>query len=183
MTENLICTRYYYAMTTISLLIAVLQSISVSLGVGSSTLAITNFFVAIADGTIDAQERRMMGVVYIVLRVAMVLILITTVALVAISTTTTPYQELPAATYAQLLVIFVLFANALLMTAHIMSSTLGPAFQAGSWYTLGVIIALQGLGVTSYSFFQFLLCYIAALFLAVGIVNGVMAILKARSHT
>ncbi len=68
-------------MIMIITLATIIQSMAISLGVGSSTLAIINFFVAIADGAIDETERKMMGVVYKVLRVAMVLILITTILL------------------------------------------------------------------------------------------------------
>jgi hypothetical protein len=70
-------------MTAFIVLITILQTFSISLGVGSSTLAIINFFVAIADSKIDETERIMMGVVYTVLKVAMVLILTTTIILIS----------------------------------------------------------------------------------------------------
>ena len=65
------------SMEIIIIVIAILQIFSVSLGVGSSTLAVLNFFVAIADGKISDEERNMMGVVYIVLRISMLAILFT----------------------------------------------------------------------------------------------------------
>ncbi len=65
-------------MDVIFILVAILQSIGISLGVGSSTIAIVNFFVAIADGKIEPTERKMMQVTYVILRVAMVTILLTT---------------------------------------------------------------------------------------------------------
>lgn len=73
-------------MEIIMLFVAVIFSFATSLGVGSSTLAIANFFVAIADGMIDPEERKMMGVVYIVLRVAMVLLFITLTLLTGYNT-------------------------------------------------------------------------------------------------
>ena len=168
-------------MLTITLLAGVLQSIFISLGVGSSTLAILNFFVAIADGRIDETERRMMGIVYVVLRIAMVGILVTTCILLIPMLISYPIS-LSAVTIGQLVVVTALFANAALMTARLMPSTFGPGLQAGSWYTLGIIAALQLQGVVGYTLVHFTLGYIAMLVLAVGVVNGVMAILKARKQ-
>jgi len=165
-------------MTLFWSLITILKVFSISLGVGSSTLAITNFFVAIADGTIDETERRMMGVVYVVLRVAMVLILLTTVMLLCLEYGSTGLASMSAFSLSQIIVLFVLYLNALLMTAHLVPTTVGPAFQAGSWYTLGTLTALQVLGATGFSLMQFLLAYAAWLILAIGIVNGIMAALR-----
>lgn len=169
-------------MTAFFTLAAILQSFAISLGVGSSTLAIVNFFAAIADGTIDETERRMMGIVYVVLRIAMVAILVTTVLLVAPTLFYDGISALSVINIGQTLVIAVLFINAMLMTAHLVPSTVGPGLQAGSWYTLGTLIALQAQGVVSFSVLQFCLAYAAWLALAIGIVNGIMAVLKARKH-
>ena len=76
--------------------------------------------------------------------------------------------------------IAVLFVNAILMTAHLVPSTIGPGLQAGSWYTLGTLIALQAHSITDFTVLQFLLAYVTWLVLATGIVNGVMAILKSK---
>ncbi len=170
----------YACMTMFLTLVAIIQSFAISLGVGSSTLAITNFFVAIADGKIDETERKMMGVVYVVLRVAMVLILGTTVLLVGNTWATVGISGLSAFTWGQIIPLVVLYVNAVLMTAHLMPSTFGPALQAGSWYTLGTLSALAILDMTGFTLMQFLLGYIAWLVLAVAIVNGLMAVLKAR---
>jgi hypothetical protein len=163
-------------------LVAVLKSFAISLGVGSSTLAITNFFVAISDGKIDDTERKMMGVVYIILRIAMVAILVTTIITLGASYDGTWLRSFAAYELGQMLVIFVLFANASLMTAHIIPSNFGPAIQAGNWYTLGTLSALQGLGFTHFTFTQFIFAYITWVLLALAIVNGIMAILRAKRH-
>ncbi len=169
-------------MTTLLTLIAILQSFSISLGVGSSTLAIITFFVAIADGSISPDERRMMGVVYIVLRVAMVLILLTTVTLLLKQYGMGGLGSLSAFHFGQLLVIAVLFVNAVLMTKHIIPSNFGPAIQAGNWYTLGTLAALLPLGITNFSLSQFALTYVAWLILAISIVNAVMALQMAKRN-
>jgi len=167
-------------MTTFILLAGIFQSIFISLGVGSSTLAITNFFAAIADGTIDETERRMMGLVYIVLRVAMVGILIATIALHAPIVLAPGLAGMTTFMWAQWVVLLVLYGNATLMTKRLMPSTFGPGLQAGSWYSLGIMMALALQGVTQYTLLQFALGYVAVLVLAVGSVNGVMAYLKSR---
>jgi len=169
-------------MTLFIALLTILQSFTISLGVGSSTLAIINFFAAIADGVIDETERRMMGIVYVVLRIAMVLILVSTLTLIFFSSVETGLLNMSSFTIAQLITLAALYLNAILMTWRIMPSTFGPALQAGSWYTLGALSALQILGSTGFSLGQFLMGYITWLVLAVGIVNGVMAILKAKKQ-
>jgi hypothetical protein len=158
-------------------LASIIQSLAVSLGVGSSTLAITNFFVAIADGRIDANERKMMGIVYIVLRVAMILILLTTIA-IALYNILVFGRHPTSYIFSQWTLIAVLFGNAFLMTKHKMPSTIGPALQASTWYTLGVLLSLLSLNLIHFTYMQFVLGYCAAIVLAVSIVNGVMSLLK-----
>lgn len=163
-------------------IVSILQLFSISLGVGSSTLAIVNFFVAIADGKIDETERKMMGVVYTVLRVCMVLILSTTILLILAQSLTNTLPDFTGFTLGMLLALAILFANAVLMTLHIMPSTFGPAIQAGSWYTLGMLMSLKTLSVTDFSFGIFLMAYITWLVFAVSLVNGIMAYLNASRH-
>lgn len=160
--------------------VAILQSFAVSLGVGSSTLAILNFFGAIADGTIDATERRMMGIVYVVLRVAMVAILVTSAMLLAYEYSITGLSLFSVYDGALLIILFVLFLNAALMSARLMPSTFGPALQAGSWYALGALAAVQGLGLVTFTFGQFIVGYILGIILVTAVVNGVMSIMKSK---
>ena len=163
-------------------LISIIQSFSISLGVGSSTLAIASFFVAISDGQIDDTERRMMGVVYIVLRVAMVLILVTTLIILSLKYAATGLTGMSAFHFGQILATVILFVNAMLMTAHLIPSNFGPAIQAGNWYTLGTLSALLPLGLTNFTYSQFFLAYITWLVLAIAIINGIMAILRGKRH-
>lgn len=167
-------------MTIFFTLIAILQSFSISLGVGSSTLAVTNFFVAIADGSIDPSERRMMGVVYIVLRIAMIAILVTTLILISKQYYAIGLWGMSDLSVGQLFVIFVLFTNAMLMTMHKVPSNFGPAIQAGSWYTLGTLATLASLGMTSFTLIEFFLGYVTWLVLTISVVNGIMAIQLGR---
>jgi hypothetical protein len=162
--------------------LAVIQSFSISLGVGASTLAILNFFSAIADGQIDDTERRMMGIVYVVLRLAMVFILVSTLALSHLQGKASGLESFSVLQWGQLFAVAVLLLNAILMTLHKMPSTFGPAIQAGNWYTLGFLAALKPLGVTQFSYVQFFLAYLTWIILAIAIVNGAMALMKAKRH-
>lgn len=160
-------------------ILSLLQSMGISLGVGASTLAIVNFFVSISDGKIGKTERRMMGVVYVVLRIAMAIILITTALLIApailVGDTASLSNMIPLT-----IIIAVLFVNAALMTMKMMSSTFGPGLQAGSWYTAGILLAVQSYGAFSLNLTQFGWLYFIMLVLAVSLINGVMAVLKSR---
>lgn len=159
-------------------LVIILQTFAIALGTGASTLAIVNFFAAIADGTIEPTERRMMGLVYVVLRVAMVAILVTTAFLISVEYGQFGLANLSSISISEMIVLLVLYVNALLMTFHLVPSTFGPGIQAGSWYTLGVITSLEIIGATNYSLGQFVMGYITWIILAIGIVNAIMAILK-----
>jgi hypothetical protein len=165
-------------MEIIIVLVAIIQSMAISLGVGSSTLAIINFFVAIADGKIDPQERAMMGIVYTVLRVAMVLILLTALVLTGINYSIAGLAYFNPFVLAVWTVIGVLYLNAFLMTKHVMPSNIGPGLQAASWYTLGVLMTLIPLGLDGFDYFEFVIGYAAGIALALAIVNGIMSYQK-----
>ena len=166
-------------MTTLYILSYIALSFSISLGVGSSTIAVLNFFRAIADGTIDESERRMMGVTYIILRVAMVAILIFfTVQLMYGYLGFSDLLYGNTAAVAVGFLVTVLYTNAILMTYRIMPSTFGPAIQASSWYTLGVVAALVSLRITDYPLAVFFLSYVCALLLFTSAINLEMFRLK-----
>jgi hypothetical protein len=169
-------------METIITILSITQIISISLGVGSSTLAVLNFFTAIADGAIDPVERRMMGMTYTVLRVAMVLILLSTFGLGLYGYAEAGSLYLSSYIIAQYTLIAVLFINAILMTKRIMPSTLGPAIQAGSWYLLGFGMALFSLDMVDFSFLTFVIAYALELIFAALLINGTMAHLKKRNE-
>jgi hypothetical protein len=167
-------------MTLLYATFVVIQHLASSLGLGGSTLAITNFFAAIKDGHIDATERRMMGIVYTVLRVAEVIIVLSTIGIYSF-TYTSQTGMFDILEYGQLVALLVLFVNSLLMTIKLMPSTFGPGIQAGSWYVLGFIAAVKPLGL-HISVTQFTLCYITWIMFSTSFVNGVMAIMKAKRH-
>ncbi len=150
-------------------LAVILQASSIGLGVGSSTLAITGFLVAIYDGTIDQSERRMLGVIYWTLRAAMFGIVATT----AVITYLDPAFFGTFAVYLWIL-LAVLVLNAIAMTKHWISSKYGPAIQAGTWYTLGFFATIHMFNLFEVNFLEFLGLYAADVLLAYVIVNGYM---------
>jgi hypothetical protein len=168
-------------METINTILSIVQIISISLGVGSSTLAVLNFFNAISDGTIDPVERRMMGVTYIVLRIAMVLILASTVLLMFFGVRSEGYDYFTNYEVAQYILIAVLYINAILMTARVMPSRFGPAIQAGSWYLLGVGMALASLGLADFRMSTFVVVYAGELLFAYLLINGAMKYQRSKA--
>ncbi len=165
-------------MEMIFVLTSILQAVGISLGVGCSTVAITSFFVSIADGSITPEERKMLGVVYILLRVAMGVILVTTAILALMHYSSGFAGHFTPFVISRWVIIFVLFFNAYLMTKRVMPSNFGPAIQAGSWYTLGITMAMVPLGLAQYSLTEFFIGYAAAIAFATAVVNGVMGYLK-----
>ena len=161
------------------LILSIIQSMAISLGVGASTIAIVNFFYAIADGKIEETERNFMGVTYIVLRVAMVIILLTWLIKAMYGYGTLGAEYFTNYIIGQAILISILYVNAILMTARIMPSTFGPAIQASSWYTLGFIMTIVSHDL-EINMVIFTSGYIAVLLFATALVNGLMAYIKAR---
>ncbi len=169
-------------MELFTIVVSVAQIIGISLGVGTSTLAVLSFFSAITDGTIDQTERRMLGVIYIVLRVAMVTILVSTLGLAFVGYAAEGTSYFTSYVIAQFILTAVLFINAILMTARLMPSKFGPAIQAGSWYLLGFGMALASLKLAHFSLVDFFIVYAIELVFATLLINGIMSHLK-HKHT
>ena len=157
------------------LALTIFQGMVASLGVGASTIAIVNFFVAIWDGKIDEHERKMMGVVYIILRIVMVLLLLTSITfLMLYYASGTPFSIFFGQVWTLLAI---LYTNAILMTYKKMPSAFGPAIQASAWYTLGVLNVFH-LSNLSFSYGQFVMLYLALCLLAVSVINTIMMYLR-----
>jgi hypothetical protein len=172
---------YHLGMEITYIINMLVLSIAVSLGVGCSTVAIAQFFGAIKDGEIDPAERRMMGVVYFLLRVAMGAILVTLFIQAAIIYHITG-DFLYISPYFQALytAVAVLFLNAVGMTMKYIPSSIGPALQATSWYTIGILTALVSLNLAGFAYTEFLLLYAGAFILVAAGINIAMKQLKSR---
>lgn len=149
------------------LLIAWLMS-STALGVGSSTLAIASFLTALQDGQIDQGERRMLGVIYASLRVAMVMIAI---ALLWLN------LGYPGTILGSVFIwtpLLILTLNSVLMTMHWISFKIGPALQAATWYTLGFMLTIEAFNLLPLTWTTFSILYAIDIVLAILIVNVLM---------
>jgi hypothetical protein len=152
---------------TITSLVVILSASAISLGVGSSTLAISEFLVAFNDGKIDESERRLLGVIYIILRIAMVAILLTTLFIA---------WQRPEIFGAQLtsmgILVAALYVNAFAMTKHWVPTKFGPAIQAATWYTLGFLTSIQMFSLFDMSVMNFLVLYAIDIIVAIVLVNA-----------
>jgi hypothetical protein len=155
----------------------ILLNIGVSIGMGTSTLAILNFFHAINDGVISETERNFMGITYTVLRVAMGIILSMLIALSIVGYNLYGLDYFTHYVVAQVFLTFILFLNSALMTLRIMPSTFGPGIQASTWYTLGFVTTVSQY-VPNLNSFVFILGYLTVVIFATSLVNAVMAYIK-----
>lgn len=160
------------------LFIAFIQGMGVSLGVGCSTLAVCNYIVASRDGMVDESERRLMGIVYRILRIAMGIILVTIIiqGVNGIAAAGANYVH-PFVAFSWS-VIIVLFVNAVLMTRHLMPKILGPSLQSASWYMLAVMYFLGSAGLVNYSYTHFAVWYVILIAVAMVVINGSIAYFK-----
>lgn len=159
-----------------------LLSVAVSLGVGCSTVAITQFLVALKDGQVDQSERRMLGVVYILLRVAMGLILATLIVQAGIIYYITGSLLFISPFFMALYTaVAVLYVNAVAMTMHWVPMRIAPAIQATSWYTLGVLMAMVSLNLIDFPYMEFLLVYVGTGILVAACLNLVIRKLSPKT--
>lgn len=131
-------------METLLTIIQILHQMGITFGVGASTFALTFFVNALSDGIIDSSERRFMHIVYVVLRIGMILI---TLSLLSFGVTAllsgAPISALSSPLYlAEVTLIGIIIANAILMTTHKMPMKFGPVLAGGSWYSLFFVTAL-----------------------------------------
>ncbi len=110
------------------------NTLGMTLGVGSSTYAITFFHQSIADGKIDDIEKRFLHTVYFLLRTGMMLLFVSYAA--------QGYQvatglSIPVGTDTlaiQATLLSIIFGNAVLMEKRLIAMWLGPAIAGASWY-------------------------------------------------
>jgi hypothetical protein len=114
-----------------------------TLGCGMSTATVAAYLVAQRDGTIDTNERSILGILYTTLRVAMVLVISSLLAITGFmwwygdtSLFTSPVFLF------QIGLTAVLILNAVLMTKHLIPKVVGPSVQAATWYSFFLLDAM-----------------------------------------
>ncbi len=119
----------------------------------------------------------MLGVIYWALRTAMVGILLTSAAIYA-------FDSEFFGTFNQFLVVLlgVLFANAIGMTLKVVPGKIGPALQAGTWYTLGFLVTIHMFELFPIDWVVFFGLYIAVVALALSIVNLYLTFIMKKNN-
>lgn len=115
-----------------------LFKLGITLGVGSSTFALTFYFASLRDGKIDATERRFLHIVYFILRIGMTLI----ATGLALSLLGEPLLEHMQTYLLAWVLLGIITLNAVGMTLHFMPMKYGPVIAGGSWYSLFFLTAL-----------------------------------------
>jgi len=164
-----------YMLDIITSIFIIIHIGGVSLGIGASTLAVAIFLNAMDDGTVDTSERRLLGVVYITLRTAMVLILLSSVYIAFQAPSI--FAERALFTW---ILIAVLFVNAVIMTKHLLSMKIAPAIQAGTWYTLGIMTTASTFSLFSITLPHFIALYGSCLILATVVLNFYISCLEEK---
>jgi hypothetical protein len=139
---------------------------AISLGVGGSSIVIASFITALSDKKISTDERKLLGVIYITLRIAMasIALMLAYVSLVA-------PELMPSLPFVWLMVAM-LYLNAILMTKHWISPKLGPALQAATWYTLGFVVVIDAFALYTVTPLFFASLYVADIIVALTAVNA-----------
>lgn len=127
------------------IVITLLHKFALGLAVASSTYAIIFYINGIQDGVIDPSERRFMGIVYTVLRIALAVIVATQLILVSSYIPDGIPMLLANPLFVMSWVLVgVIVLNAVLMQFHKMPMSLGPVLAGGSWYALFILSTWPG---------------------------------------
>ena len=117
-------------MDIFAIITEIVFKLGLTLGVGSSTFALTFYIMALTDGKIDPSERRFLHAVYTVLRIGMFLIATGLILSLFV------YPDTSVQYIAQWILLGVITLNALGMTFKFMPMQYGPTIAGGSWYSL-----------------------------------------------
>lgn len=165
-------------MELIYILIAYVQTLSISLGVGCSTVAVINYIVALRDGTIDNSERSIMGATYILLRISMGLILLTLIFQALFHFVEFGYSYLQSFVLSVWTVVFILYINAVLMTKHLIPGVIGPGVQAATWYMLGTLLFFSSTQLTGFTYTTYMIIYVIFIILSISLIY--IAVLRTK---
>jgi hypothetical protein len=158
----------------------IVYSLFISMGVGASTLAVVQFFSAVADGEVSPDERRMIGLVYSVLRIAMLGIL----AIISIEVLLMLVAyNLGALTPQFIFTLFLLLVLSVVTILHgsgILPSSVGPTIQVSTWYTLGIAHSLERFGYSDFNVTQFIFIFLLIALLIAAFINVVLWVLHKK---
>ena len=143
--------------------------IGVALGVGGATFGGILYLKAMKDGHVDPMEGEWLSVIFTVLRIGVVIAVISGFGFFL--EYRFPGQEerlLDPRLWAKMTIIVVLVSNALLIQMRRIPMWLGESLSLTSWYGALVLGIMGGL---SYSYSTFIIFYIVAVFIVMGILK------------
>lgn len=143
--------------------------IGVALGVGGATFGGILYLKAMKDGKIDPMEGEWLGIIFTVLRVGLVILVISGFGFfLEYRFTGQEERLLDPRLWAKMTIVLVLVFNALLMQMRKVPMWLGESLSLTSWYGALVLGIMRG---ADYSYFTFLIFYIVAVFIVMGILK------------
>jgi hypothetical protein len=141
-----------------------LHQYAIGLSVGASTFAMVFYYYVLARGETHPEHRKLMHIVYFVLRIGMLLIVISEFAKFAYSYQTNNYlywMHNPEV-FMRWLIFSIIVLNAILMHKRLISMWIGPVLAGGSWYALfffSVFVDIRWVD-TGYDFIHLLVGYL-----------------------
>ncbi|HJL55601.1 MAG: hypothetical protein QGH85_02745 [Candidatus Pacebacteria bacterium] len=143
--------------------------VGVALGVGGATFVGILYMKAMKDGKIDPMEGEWLSVVFTVLRIGLVILVISGFGFfLEYRFTGQEERLLDPRLWAKMTIILVLVFNALLIQMRKVPMWLGESLSITSWYGALVLGIMQS---AVYSYTTFLIYYIVAVFIVVGILK------------
>ena len=143
--------------------------IGVALGVGGATFGGILYLKAMKDGKIDPMEGEWLSVIFTVLRIGLVILVISGFGFfIEYRFTGQEERLLDPRLWAKMTIILVLVFNALLIQMRKMPMWLGESLSLSSWYGALVLGIMQSV---VYSYTAFLIFYVIAVFVVIGILS------------
>ncbi len=109
---------------------------AVGLSVGASTFAMVFYYYVVSQGETHPEQRKMMHIVYFILRIGMMLIVLSEFVIFQYNYQVNNYLYWTAnpEVLMRLTIFSVIVINAVLMHKRLISMWIGPALAGGSWY-------------------------------------------------
>jgi hypothetical protein len=160
-------------METLIVFFVILQAVGAILGAGGSVWGEVSYFQAIRDGRIDRAERAQLAVIARALRWGMLLLLVSSIALVLIAfIIESPFQPATTASYWSLMTLaFAVIWASWALSRRRAAFWLGSAIVFTGWWVLA-LLALGRLPLLSYG------ATLAFFVVACAIIAGVLAYIR-----
>jgi len=154
------------------LILVLIHVVGTILGVGGATLAEVFYLSALKDGKVDASEKRMMHANYRMLRVGLLLVILSGIALVwwwvSVEGNRWPLES--PKVWMKDIMVLIIIVNAVLIAKRWIPMWLGASLSFTWWWGATILGLWRGV---PYTFTEIALGYILAVFIVAGILEGV----------